>query len=88
NGGFPQYYPDNSGYRHAITYNDNAMIQALEILREMAEQKGNFSIMNSSLIPAAKQAVARGIDCILRTQYVQNGTLTAWCAQHDEKTLL
>lgn len=88
NGGFPQYYPDNSGYRHAITYNDNAMIQALEVLREVAEQKGNFGIMNSGLIPGAKQAVARGLDCILKTQYVQNGKLTAWCAQHDEKTLL
>ena len=25
NGGFPQFYPDASGYRHEITYNDNAM---------------------------------------------------------------
>jgi len=31
--------------------------------------------------------VERGIDCILKTQYVQHGKLTAWCAQYDEKTL-
>jgi PelA/Pel-15E family pectate lyase len=31
--------------------------------------------------------MARGIDCILKTQIKQNGKRTAWCAQHDEKTL-
>jgi PelA/Pel-15E family pectate lyase len=31
--------------------------------------------------------VSRGIDIILRTQIKQDGRLTAWCAQHDEKTL-
>ena len=29
----------------------------------------------------------RGIECILKTQVTINGTLTIWCAQHDEKTL-
>ena len=32
-------------------------------------------------------AVSRGIDVILKTQVKQNGKLTAWCAQYDEKTL-
>jgi PelA/Pel-15E family pectate lyase len=27
------------------------------------------------------------VDCILKTQIVQHGRLTAWCAQHDEHTL-
>ena len=36
---------------------------------------------------SAAAAVAKGIDCILRTQVKQDGVLTAWCAQHDEKTL-
>jgi len=31
--------------------------------------------------------VARGIDCILKTQIRQNGQLTGWCAQHHEVTL-
>ncbi|GAB2465751.1 hypothetical protein GCM10011375_33940 [Hymenobacter qilianensis] len=88
NGGFPQFYPDMSNYRHYITYNDNAMIRVLVLLRDVAQQKGNFAIVNSALIPQAQAAVTRGIDCILKTQYVQNGKLTAWCAQHDEKTLL
>src|SRR5205823_14454004 len=35
----------------------------------------------------AKQAMDRGLQCILKTQVTQNGKLTVWCAQHDEKTL-
>jgi PelA/Pel-15E family pectate lyase len=31
--------------------------------------------------------VDKGVGCILRTQVRQDGKLTAWCAQHDEKTL-
>ncbi|GGF05806.1 hypothetical protein GCM10011383_16160 [Hymenobacter cavernae] len=88
NGGFPQYYPDHSLYRHQITYNDNAMLRALQILRDLVEQKGDFTLVDQALVPQAKLAVERGIDCILKTQYMQNGKLTAWCAQHDEKTLL
>ena len=34
----------------------------------------------------ARAAVSRGIDVILKTQVKQDGKLTAWCAQHDEKT--
>ncbi|HVF81895.1 MAG TPA: pectate lyase, partial [Flavisolibacter sp.] len=36
NGGFPQFYPDSSNYRGQITYNDNAMINALNILWDVA----------------------------------------------------
>lgn len=87
NGGFPQYYPDHSLYRHQITYNDDAMIRALSILRDLVEHKGDFMLVDQALVPQAKLAVEQGVDCILKTQYVQNGKLTAWCAQHDEKTL-
>lgn len=87
-GGFPQYYPDSSSYRAQITYNDNAMIKALRVLKNVADKKGDFALVDFSLVPAAEQAVQRGVQCILRTQYVQNGTLTAWAAQHDRRTLL
>ncbi|RSK29630.1 pectate lyase [Hymenobacter metallilatus] len=88
NGGFPQYYPDLGSYRHLITYNDDAMVRALLVLRDVARGANGFSVLDASLTEPAKQAVARGIDCMMKTQYVQNGRLTAWCAQHDEKTLL
>lgn len=88
NGGFPQYYPDRSNYRHQITYNDDAMIEALQVLREVSRRSPGFEVVDAQLVAPATAAVAKGIDCILKTQYVQNGTLTAWCAQYDEQTLL
>ena len=87
NGGFPQYYPDLSSYRHQITYNDDAMIQALQILRDVSRRSKGFDVVSAELVAPATAAVAKGLDCILKTQYVQQGTLTAWCAQYDEKTL-
>jgi len=87
NGGFPQYYPDFSNYRHQITYNDNAMVRALIVLRKVADQTGPFAALDASYAQRAKGAVERGIDCMLKTQYRRQGELTAWCAQYDEKTL-
>lgn len=87
NGGFPQYFPDFSNYRHQITYNDNAMVRVLEVLRDVAERNKHFGGLDVALAPQAQAAVSRGISCILKTQYVRNGQATAWCAQHDENTL-
>ena len=36
---------------------------------------------------AAGKAFDAGIACILKCQVKVNGTLTVWCAQHDEITL-
>ncbi|HEY6047256.1 MAG TPA: pectate lyase, partial [Pyrinomonadaceae bacterium] len=33
------------------------------------------------------QAVAKGVECILKTQVQVHGSRTVWCAQHDEVTL-
>jgi PelA/Pel-15E family pectate lyase len=88
NGGFPQFYPDLSSYRHLITYNDNAMVRALQVLRDVSRRTHGLEVLDASLVAPATQAVDRGISCILQTQYVQRGKRTAWCAQHDEKTLL
>ncbi|GAB3864430.1 hypothetical protein GCM10028824_01950 [Hymenobacter segetis] len=88
NGGFPQFYPDLSGYHHEITFNDDAMIRALTVLRSVARQQGAFATVDPDLVALSKAAVARGIECILRTQYISNGQPTAWCAQYDEVSLL
>ena len=87
-GGFPQFYPDSSNYRGQITYNDDAMVRALRLLKAVSEQKGDFALLDWGLVGPAKDAVAKGVQCILKTQYVQRGKLTAWCAQHDRRTLL
>ena len=86
NGGWPQFYPLSKGYHRHITFNDNAMVRILELLRDVSESS-DYGFLETGYRTKAEAAVTKGIDCILRTQIKQNGKLTAWCAQHDEKTL-
>src|SRR4030095_1091826 len=39
NGGWPQFYPDLSGYYRHITFNDGAMIGVMKLLRDVANAK-------------------------------------------------
>ena len=87
NGGWPQFWPLRDGYHTRITYNDGAMIRAMTILRDVAGGRPPYDFVDAPRRGRAAKAVARGIDCILKTQIKQDGKLTAWCAQHDEKTL-
>ncbi|MCG9128248.1 pectate lyase [Candidatus Poribacteria bacterium] len=86
NGGWPQFYPIGKKYHRHITFNDDVMVLILELLIDVSESS-DYSFLKTDVRNKAKDAVAKGIDCILRTQIRQNGKLTAWCAQHDEKTL-
>lgn len=87
NGGFPQYYPEKLLYRAQVTYNDNAMINALNILQDVALRQNNLEIVSPALIEPCAKAVQKGIQCILNTQIKVNGKLTAWCQQYDQNTL-
>ncbi|WP_428232279.1 pectate lyase [Flavobacterium sp.] len=88
NGGWPQFYPLKKGYYTHITYNDDSMVNILNILKQVSEGSDFYSIKPSKeIVEKAKKSFDKGIDCILKTQYKQNGVLTAWCAQHDEFTL-
>lgn len=89
NGGWPQFYPLKKGYYTHITFNDDSMVNILSLFRELKEESGVYSIKPcDKTIKKIKIAFDKGIDCILKTQYKQNGVLTSWCAQHDEVTLL
>jgi pectinesterase len=90
NGGWPQFYPLEKGdYSTQITYNDNAMVNVMNVMKAIAEKSDRFSIgLDDATILKAKTAFEKGVEIILKTQYKQNGVLTTWCAQHDEKTLL
>jgi PelA/Pel-15E family pectate lyase len=57
------------------------------VLRDAAAGKPPYGFVDDARRARARAAVVRGIDVILRTQVKQEGKLTAWCAQHDEKTL-
>ncbi|MCX6206630.1 MAG: pectate lyase [Bacteroidetes bacterium] len=87
-GGWPQYYPDASLYRAQITYNDNAMVNVLNILQDIIENKNGFELVAPIYIEASKVAIEKGITCILKTQIVVNGKLTAWCTQYNPVTLV
>jgi len=87
NGGWPQFYPDLSGYYKHITFNDGAMIGVLKLLRDVAAAKPLYAFVDEERRASAAKAVEKGIECILKTQIVVNGKRTVWCAQHDEVTL-
>lgn len=87
NGGFPQYYPNTGLYRKQVTYNDNAMINALSVLYNVAEGKNGFDVVDLKLKEKSKIAVQKGIECILKTQVLQKGNPTIWADQYNEITL-
>lgn len=87
NGGWPQTYPSLRGYSKYITFNDGAMIGAMSILRDIASKKPEYAFVGEDRHRRAEKAVQKGIECILKCQIVVDGQLTAWCQQHDDKTL-
>jgi PelA/Pel-15E family pectate lyase len=87
NGGWPQYFPNLTGYYKHITFNDDAMIGVIKLLRDVAEAKSAYAFVDEARRSSAAKAVEKGIACILKTQIVVNGRRTVWCAQYDEVTL-
>jgi len=88
NGGWPQYYPlEKNNYSSHITYNDGAMIGIMVLLRNILDGKPAYTFIDSTYKTKLQKAYNKGLDCILKTQIVDNGKLTVWCQQHDEVTL-
>jgi PelA/Pel-15E family pectate lyase len=85
NGGWPQVWPLEGGYHDAITFNDDAVTGALEVLESVAE--GNVPFVPEETRARAKVRVALGIECILATQIVEHGQRAVWAQQHDALTL-
>lgn len=99
NGGWPQFWPKQRDYQIHITYNDDAMVNTMEMLRDMYVGKSPYGgdLCNAALKKKLITAFNKGVDCILNTQIVsehsgiltKNGKgLTVWCQQHDRETLL
>lgn len=86
NGGWPQFFPLVRGYYTHITFNDGAMISVMEVLRDASTGQAPYAFVDAARRARAAEAVARGIDCIVRCQVVVAGEKTVWCAQHDEVT--
>ena len=89
NGGWPQFWPEMHGYQIHITYNDDAMVNPMELLRAVAEEKEPYAgITDKALKTRLMTAFNKGIECILATQIVADGELTVWCQQHERETLV
>ena len=83
NGGWPQFYPDTTGYRKYITFNDNAMTGILNVFYRIIRNDPVWSIIDSSLKEKIQQAFEMVIQCILKCQIIENGKMSVWCQQHD-----
>lgn len=88
NGGWPQVWPLEGGYHDAITYNDNAVIQATELLKRVSTGQPPYAFVRADLRRQSGAAADHALDCILRTQVVVKGRRTIWAQQHDALTLL
>lgn len=82
-GGWPQVYPLMGGYHDAITFNDNAMVNVLRLLRDVARGRDEFADVPAAMRARAAEAMKRGIACVLATRVSGAG----WAQQHDALTL-
>ncbi len=87
NGGFPQFFPLKKGYYTHITFNDDAMIGVLKLLREVAKKDDDFKFADESRRAKAESAVEKATPLILKLQVEIDGKKTVWAAQYDETTL-
>jgi PelA/Pel-15E family pectate lyase len=87
NGGWQQFWPAPLGYKQRITFNDDAMANVLEIMRDITLQSADFRFVDTARRERARQSFSKGLNLILRTQLVVGGKKTGWCAQYDERTL-
>ncbi|MBN2348677.1 MAG: pectate lyase [Bacteroidales bacterium] len=89
NGGWPQYYPNlpsNSEYSKRITYNDGAFIGIMNTLKSIVDYDTSYSFLDKVRREKVKIAFNKGLDCILKTQIIEDGVKKVWCQQHDEVT--
>jgi len=87
NGGWPQVWPLQGGYHDTITYNDDAMLNVLALLRDVSGTNAMFGFVPKKYRALATASLKRGIACVLATQIIVNGRRTVWCQQHDALTL-
>lgn len=89
NGGWPQFWPETTGYHVQITYNDGAIVNVMNIMRDIAEERDPYvgKLVDKKLRKRAKASYEKGIECILNTQIIVDGKRTIWCQQHDRVTL-
>ena len=89
NGGWPQFWPEQRDYQPHITYNDDAMVNTIEMIRDIHDGVAPYGgdLCDKSQKSRMKRAFDKGVECILATQIIADGKPTVWCQQHDHVTL-
>jgi PelA/Pel-15E family pectate lyase len=87
NGGWPQVWPLEGGYHDAITFNDDAVYNATELLTDISEGKPDTAFVPKELRNKAASAAASALKCILAAQFRVSGRETIWGQQVDMLTL-
>ena len=66
NGGWPQFWPETHGYQVHITFNDDAMVNTLQLLKDIVDEKAPYSaeLTTPQLRQHAAEAFDKGIECI------------------------
>lgn len=84
-------YP-NGGWRgwdvDAITFNDDVIFGVLSTWLDILEGQACYAWLDEAVRERIKNSFDRGIELILKCQYVQNGIKTVWGQQHDHVTLM
>lgn len=82
---------ENGGWRgwdvDAVTFNDDVTTGAIELCRNILQGDKSFLWLDKKYLDKIKIAYIRGINLILKTQYIQNGVKTVWAQQYDNVTL-
>jgi PelA/Pel-15E family pectate lyase len=86
NGCWPQNYPLQGGYHDAVTFNDNAIVNVLRLLSDVATGQVSFP-PPPRVRRRAAASVAQGLECILASQVSVGSKKTVWAQQHDPLTL-
>ncbi|SJZ88112.1 pectate lyase, PelA/Pel-15E family [Sediminibacterium ginsengisoli] len=87
NGGWPQYYPLEQNYSRFITFNDDAYIGIMEVLKDITDDAPQYAFIDPVKRKELVTAFNKGVSCILKTQINDAGQPTGWCQQHNEITL-
>ena len=87
NGGWPQVWPLEGGYHDAITFNDDAVYNAVELLTDVSDGKPDYAFVTEELRKKAAAAVANALKCTLAAQFRVSQRETIWGQQVDMLTL-
>ncbi len=84
-------YP-NGGWRgwdaDALTFNDGVMCGVLSAWLDVLKNKPYYTWVDKELKKRIRASWERGLDAVLRTQYVRDGVKTVWAQQYDHETLV